>query len=84
MAQENWTEPALNDLNKIAQYVTSDKPGAAKKLLSSVFKSVKRLKDFPQSGKKPSEFPDTNYREVIVRPCRVETTNLNTPPDNCF
>ncbi len=71
MAQIKWTEPALNDLNEIAEYIALDKPNAAKKLVSSVFKSVKRLKDFPESGKKLFELPDTGYREIIVGPCRV-------------
>lgn len=71
MAQIKWTEPALNDLNEIAEYIALDKPAAAKKLVSSVLKSVKRLKEFPESGKRPSELPKTNYREVIVGPCRV-------------
>ena len=71
MAQIKWTEPALNDLNEIAEYIALDKPSAAKKLVNDVFKSIERLKDFPESGKKPSELPETNYREVIVGPCRV-------------
>ena len=71
MAQIKWTEPALNDLNEIAEYIAVDKPGAAKKLVSRVLRSVKRLKKFPESGKRPSELPETNYREVIVGPCRV-------------
>jgi toxin ParE1/3/4 len=71
MAQIKWTEPALNDLIEIAEYIALDKPAAAKKLVRNVFKSIKRLKDFPESGKKPSELPKTNYREVIVGPCRI-------------
>ena len=71
MAQIKWTEPALNDLIEIAEYIALDKPAAAKKLVRNVFKSIKRLKDFPESGKKSSELPKTNYREVIVGPCRI-------------
>jgi len=71
MAQIKWTEPALNDLNEIAEYIALDKPSAAQKLVKSVFKSVNRLKGFPKSGRKPSELPENNYREIIVGPCRV-------------
>ncbi len=71
MAQIKWAEPALNDLNEITEYIALDKPRVAKKLVSSVFKSVKRLKGLPESGKKPFELPDTDYREIIVEPCRV-------------
>ena len=31
MAQIKWTEPALDDLNEIAEYIALDKPSAAKK-----------------------------------------------------
>ncbi|MDQ6992766.1 MAG: type II toxin-antitoxin system RelE/ParE family toxin [Mariprofundus sp.] len=71
MAQIIWTEPALNDLDEIAEFIALDKPSAAKKLVKEVFKSVKRLKNFPYSGKIPEEIPKTNYREVVVGPCRA-------------
>ncbi|OQX32466.1 MAG: plasmid stabilization protein [Candidatus Sedimenticola endophacoides] len=58
-------------LNEIAEYIALDKPSAAKTLVRSVFKTVQRLKDFPKSGRKPEELPKTEYREVIVGPCRV-------------
>tara|TARA_R110002072_G_scaffold302679_1_gene487244 strand:- start:981 stop:1298 length:318 start_codon:yes stop_codon:yes gene_type:complete len=71
MAQIKWTEPALDDLNEIAEYIALDKPSAAKKLVKDTFKSVKRLKDFPNSGKIPSELDNPRYREIVVGPCRV-------------
>lgn len=71
MAQIKWSEPALKDLNEISEYIALDKPNAAKKLVQEVFKSVRRLKDFPESGKVPIELEDSRYREVIVGPCRV-------------
>ena len=71
MAQIKWTEPALRDLDDIAEYIALDKPGAAKKLVRKVFQSVSRLKQFPESGRIPPELPDTNYRELIVGPCRI-------------
>ena len=71
MAQIKWTEPALNDLNEIAEYIALDKPSAAKKLVQDTFKSVKRLKDFPNSGKIPAELQNSRYREIVVGPCRV-------------
>ena len=71
MAQIEWTEPALNDLNEIAEYIALDKPNAAKKFVQSIFRTVDRLKDFPESGKKPLELSETNYREVIAGPCRI-------------
>jgi toxin ParE1/3/4 len=71
MAQIEWTEPALIDLDEIAEYVALDKPGAAKKLVKEVFASVKRLKRFPESGKIPPELKGAEYREINVGPCRI-------------
>jgi len=71
MAQIKWTEPALDDLNEIAEYIALDKPSAAKKLVREIFKSVKRLKDFPSSGKIPDELENSRYREIVVGPCRI-------------
>ena len=71
MAQVIWTEPALEDLNEIAEYIALDKPDAAKRLVREVFNKVKRLEDFPKSGRKPIELDKTRYREVIIPPCRI-------------
>ena len=71
MAQIIWTEPALNDLDKIAEYIALDKPSAAKKLVGNVFTKVERLENFPKSGRKPPELNESRYREVVVPPCRV-------------
>ena len=37
MAQIVWTEPALNELDEIAEFIALDKIGVAKKLVQSVF-----------------------------------------------
>ena len=71
MAQIVWTEPALIDLDEIAEYVALDKPGAAKKLVRKVFTSVKRLKRFPESDKIPPELKGTEHREISVGPCQI-------------
>jgi len=71
MAQIIWTDPALEDLNEIAEYIALDKPSAAKLLVRGVFSKVKRLENFPKSGRKPPELNKTRYREVIIPPCRV-------------
>ena len=71
MAQIIWTEPALYDLDEIAEYIALDKPNAAKKLVGNVFTKVERLENFPKSGRKPPELNESRYREVVVPPCRV-------------
>ncbi len=71
MAQINWSEPALSDLNEIAEYIALDKENAAKKLVKQVFYATDRLKQFPESGRKPPEIETTEYREIIVGPCHI-------------
>ncbi len=71
MAHLIWTEPALADLEGIADYIALDHPGAASRLVQQVFASIERLKRYPRSGKRPAELPRSPYREVVVGPCRV-------------
>jgi toxin ParE1/3/4 len=44
-----WAEPALEDLDRIADYIALDKPLAARNLVRRVMESVERLTDFPVS-----------------------------------
>ena len=71
MARVIWTEPALADLEAIADYIALDNPVAACCLVERVFESMERLERFPASGKRPPELPRSPYREIVVTPCRV-------------
>ena len=71
MAQIIWTEPALSDLDAIAEHIALDKRNAAIRLVEKVFSSISRLEQFPESGRKPPEFTKSRYLEIIVKPCRV-------------
>jgi toxin ParE1/3/4 len=71
VAEVIWTDPALDQLEEIAEYIALDKPGAASSLVKSIFSTVDRLELFPESGHVPQELPDSIYRELYVRPCRI-------------
>jgi len=71
MAQIIWTEPALSDLNGIAEYIALDKPNAARNLVKQIFSSVDNLEQFPELGRTPPELTESKYREIIVDPCRI-------------
>jgi toxin ParE1/3/4 len=71
MVQLVWTEPALSDLNDIADYLVLENPGAAKALVQQIFSAVDRLEQHPASGRIPPELEKGRYREVIVGPCRI-------------
>jgi toxin ParE1/3/4 len=71
MAEIIWTNPALEDLNDIAEYIALSNLLSAKKLVAKIFDRVERLEKFPESGKKPIELTNLNYRGVVVNPCRI-------------
>lgn len=71
MAEVIWTEPALQELDAIAEYIALDNSAAASHLVEEVFVKTERLEDFPQSGRIPPELPNSVYREVVVPPCRI-------------
>jgi plasmid stabilization system protein ParE len=71
VAEIIWTDPALDQLEEIADYIALDKPEAAAGLVRRVFTTVDRLEQFPDSGHVPSEVPNSIYREVLVSPCRI-------------
>ena len=71
MAEVIWTSPALDDLNDIAEYIALSNTPAAKNLIQKVFDKISRLESHPESGKRPLELVNLNYREVNVNPCRI-------------
>ena len=72
MADLIWTEPAIQDLDAVADYIALDKPDAARRYVHRVFHSVARLKTFPEMGQVPAELVDLpQYRQLVVGPCRV-------------
>jgi len=70
MAEVIWTEPALQELDSIAEYISLDNPAAAA-LVEEVFDKMARLESFPKSGPIPPELHNSIYREVVVPPCRI-------------
>lgn len=71
MAQVVWTEPALNDLDAIADYIAIDNPLAAAELVQRVFAHVEQLGAHPESGGRPPELKRSRYRQIVEPPCRI-------------
>lgn len=72
MAGLIWSEPALADLDGIADYIALDDPAAAKRLVSRVFHRVEQLIGHPRSGSIPPEFRHLKkYRQIVEHPCRI-------------
>jgi addiction module RelE/StbE family toxin len=71
MAEVVWTEPALSDLEAIADYIALDNPAAAKTLVQRIFDHVGQLAEHPLSGPKLPEFRGWRYRQIVEPPCRA-------------
>lgn len=71
MAQVVWTEPALSDLDAIADYIALANPEAARKLVRRIFAHVDQLEVHPESGARPPELKGWRYRQIVEPPCRV-------------
>ena len=51
-------------------YIRRDKPSAAINFRQHSEKVLRRLEDFPESGRIIPEFPELPFREVIISPYR--------------
>ena len=71
MVEIIWTEPALSDLDAIADYIALENPEAAKQLVRRVLDHVEQLADHPESGSKPQEFEGWRHRQIVEVPCRI-------------
>lgn len=71
MAEIIWSEPALGDLDAIADYIAVENPVAAAALVKRVFHHITQLKDHPESGSRPPELGRSRYRQIVEPPCRI-------------
>ena len=51
-------------------YIRRDNPRAAARFRQRAEEALRRLEQFPASGRVVPEFPDLPYREVVVSPYR--------------
>ncbi len=71
MAEVIWTEPALSDLDTVADYIALDNQEVAKLLVQKVFRHVEQLADHPKSGSKPQELKAWRSRQIVEPPGRI-------------
>ncbi len=71
MAEVVWTEPALADLDAIADYIALDNELAAKRVVRRVLDHVDQLAEHPESGSRPQELKGGRYRQIVEPPCRI-------------
>jgi plasmid stabilization system protein ParE len=65
-----FTPTARAQFLSAISYIRRDKPSAATRFRQRAEKSLKRLLEYPESGRPIPEFPELPYRELIVPPYR--------------
>lgn len=65
-----FTPSAKTQFLSALSYIRKDKPSAAISFRNRAEKILRRLEDFPESGRIIPEFPELPYREVIISPYR--------------
>jgi plasmid stabilization system protein ParE len=72
MAQIIWTEPALSDLEAIADYIALENPTAAANLVKQVFAHITLLASHPELGPRIPELrPGFRCRQIVEPSCRI-------------
>ncbi len=71
MAEVVWAEPALSELDAIADYIALDNPEAARRLVQKIFDHVDHLESHPTLGSRPPELKGWRYRQIVEPPCRI-------------
>jgi len=65
-----FTPSARSHFLSALAYIQRDKPSAAISFREHCETVLRRLADFPESGRTIPEFPELPYREVIISPYR--------------
>ncbi len=65
-----FTPSAKTQFLSALSHIRKDKPSAAISFRNRAEKILRRLEDFPESGRIIPEFPELPYREVIISPYR--------------
>lgn len=71
MAEVIWTEPALADLEAIADYIAVENSAAAGEFVRRVFSHIDKLEQHPRLGPVPEELEGSRYRHIVEPPCRI-------------
>jgi toxin ParE1/3/4 len=71
MGKVVWSKRALNDLDVIFEFISSDSSRYAHSTIEKVTQSTDILKNQPRAGRVVPEFKEENLRELIVCNYRI-------------
>ena len=66
-----WTDPAIDDLQSIRDYIARDSELYADNFISSILMAVERLESFPQIGRVTPEAGNPEIRELFLGSYRI-------------
>ncbi|HEX6649731.1 MAG TPA: type II toxin-antitoxin system RelE/ParE family toxin [Pyrinomonadaceae bacterium] len=66
-----WSPRALEDLEAIAEYISSDSPAYAASVVKTILRTTRNLSRFPFAGRTVPEFDDQNIREWFAYSYRI-------------
>jgi toxin ParE1/3/4 len=67
----DWARPALEDLGEIYDFVARGSPRYARLTVEKITDAAARLAHFPQLGEVLHEFPQREYRQLVVGAYRL-------------
>jgi toxin ParE1/3/4 len=71
MAQVIWSDPAIQEFERIVDVIALENPIAARKWAVRLSRNVDKLESFPDLGRPIAELVGQPFRELLVAPCRV-------------
>lgn len=66
-----WSAEARRNLRDIVDYISQDSPTAARKVAARLLLRSRQLGEPPLLGRRMSEYPDADLRELLERPYRM-------------
>ena len=66
-----WTEPGIDDLRAVRDYIARDSETYAADFIGSILLAVERLSTFPRVGRVVPEADSPDIRELIFRNYRI-------------
>ena len=66
-----WTEPAIQDLRDLRDYIAADSDFHAADFIASIITRAERLTTFPMIGRVVPEAQRENTREILYRSYRI-------------
>jgi addiction module RelE/StbE family toxin len=71
VAEPEWALEALDDIDAIADYISSRSPGYGTVFVRKLLAAVESLSDFPLLGRRLPEFSSEDFRELIFQNYRI-------------